>query len=213
MQIFTAILNQVEIEQSPVRYQAFAIFNNLLPLIAGDDWEILFSLFDTAVKISKGLENYQFTMLPNPSTVARILDRFDTTGSPWTAMDKQKPFILSTLKEILSQLDKQVNDISDRPNDPVIECSTPDVDPFIPHYSSSNMDGFEILDSSKPLSFAQDDLIASSETPVYEVPPKPIIIAEPSVEIPASPMGLRKQTLFSPRGHTGTIKKKRFIHK
>lgn len=218
MQLFTAILEQINVEQSPVRYQAFAIFNNLMPLIAGDDWEILFDLFNSAIQVSKSVEEYQFTMLPNPSVVARILDRFDTTGSPWTSMDKQKDFIISTLNEILRQLEKQSNVtmVEDQPSDPLLANTVPDVDPFVPHYSSCDMNGFEVLDPSKALAFASDDLIPSTtETAVYEVPPKPIEIAAPSLDIPSSPMVLRKQTaLFSPRSNHGTVsKKKRFIHK
>ena len=107
MQLFTGLFLQVDVQNSAVRYQTFGIFHNLMNMIAADDWKQLFEVFNTAVVASGKVENYQFTMLPNPSTVARILDRFETTGSPWTSMDQHKDCINSTMREVLEQLQSQ----------------------------------------------------------------------------------------------------------
>ena len=219
MQLFTGLFLQVDVQNSAVRYQTFGIFHNLMNMIAADDWKQLFEVFNTAVVASGKVENYQFTMLPNPSTVARILDRFETTGSPWTSMDQHKDCINSTMREVLEQLQSQCPQISDRVEDSLLDRNIPDIDPFISHYSPSTVETVEVINGEEKLSFAMDiseelEMMSPrknrSANVVYATPPKPIVVAEPSTEIPSSPMVLRKQqTLFSPRGNSS--KKKRFI--
>ena len=219
MQIFAALLVNVDIENSPVRRQAFAIFHSLLNLIAADDWQVLFSVLNTAVQVSKKLENYQFAMLPNPTTLARILDRFESARAPWLSVDENKDKIILTLESLLEQLKPKCGALQGEPVAPQIATLTPVVDPSVEHFSPLLVETSDVIAIGQELIFEEDTqrLLHSFATEAqvarqaeahqleqqsisYHAPPAPIIVALPSDEATASPMVLRKRnTLLSPR--------------
>merc|ERR1712137_53338 len=223
MQIFAALLVHVDVSSSDMQHKSFAVFHTLMNLIAADDWEVLFSVFNTAVKVSRKVEDYQFNALPNPSSVARILDRFESARPPWISVDQNKAEIISTLEVLLQQLRAKCENLEQAAASPLVENLEPQVDPTVEYYSyltSQTNDG--VLDVSNPVLFAEDGrpVVISFEaeaivskvieyaqleerTVTYKVKPQPIVVPTPTELAPASPLVLRsKNTFLSPRPHS-----------
>ena len=186
----------------------------MMPLIISDDWERLFDVFNTAVEISAPIEKYQFNVLPNASAVARVLDKFDSAHSPWASTDQNKDKIIITLQDLLVQLQNSTPVQEEVSNDSLLIQKDPEVDPHIPHYSSSGESESNNVLSDELLQFSNEIVKDSNKKsekiiPLYEAPPSPIVIAPPSDNIPSSPMVLRsKNSILSPRAHKP---KKKFI--
>ena len=76
------------------------MFYHLLELMETDKWSDLVAVFDVTVENSLPVEKYEFSLLPNPSSMAKIFEKVEPVQSPWTSSDTNKPVMLSLLGDV-----------------------------------------------------------------------------------------------------------------
>ena len=100
--VFESLIGLVDLTSPncPITKQMMGTFYHLLNELEQENWVDVIALFDVIVENSTSVEKFEFAVLPNPSSVAKIIEKVEPVRSPWTESDINKPTILPLLQDV-----------------------------------------------------------------------------------------------------------------